>query len=216
MRVTVKNAALVREDHLRASGASGVIRKGNGVQIVYGPRVSVIRSKLEDYMSRLPSDRGALDGALILYSHASGTVVPLEEVGDDAFAEHILGEGIAVEPKEGALYAPCDGRVESVAAARHAVNLISDEGLEILLHVGIDTVKLDGKGFEWRVGAGDRVRRGEVLMTFDPDFIRSSGYRAVIPMVICNADGRRVAACAEGAVSAGDTILRVEEKNENV
>ena len=218
LRVTVRNAALVREDLLSASGASGVLRKGDGVQIIYGPRVSVIRSHLEDYMSRLPSGEKREEGSagVRLYAHASGTVVPLEEVGDDAFAEHILGEGIAVEPNAGTLFAPCDGRVESIAAGRHAVNLISDEGMEILLHVGIDTVKLGGKGFEWRVGAGDCVKRGEALMTFDPDAIRSAGYRAVIPMVICNADERRVIACAEGLVAAGDVILRVEEKNENV
>jgi PTS system D-glucosamine-specific IIC component len=213
LRVTVKNSDVVQDEMLRKSGASGVIRKGNGVQIIYGPKVSVIRSRLEDYMHAGGTERSYAErvneGAVVLYAHAKGRIVPLENVGDDAFAERILGDGVAIDPTEGKLFAPCDGRIEGVAESLHAVNLVSDTGYEILLHVGIDTVKLGGEYFCAHVKAGDTVKRGDLLLSFETEKIRDAGYSTVIPMVVCNADGADVSPLAEGTVGLQDRVLRI-------
>ena len=225
LRVTVKESGKVDEGLLRASGASGVIRKGNGVQIVYGPQVSVVKSRLDDFWDTEASNHledttfGQTEerddqteakrlAPTTLCAHVKGTVVPLANVSDEVFATGVLGNGIAIDPSEGKLFAPCDGRVESIAETGHAINLISSQGAEILLHVGIDTVKLGGKHFEVRVKDGQEVKAGDLLLTFDPDGIRSAGYSAVTPMVVCNTDDyQSVTPCASGEVTVGQKIL---------
>ena len=183
LRVTVNDASKVMDDMLKASGASGVIHKGNGVQVIYGPKVSVIKSDLEDFIDSPYSDdpdsiigtekasdkieeKPQTEGAentetngktITLYSHMNGTAVKLEDVEDEVFSQKILGEGAAVEPSEGKLYAPCDGKIDSVFDTKHAVNMVSDDGVEILLHIGIDTVKLGGQYFEAHVSDGQEV-----------------------------------------------------------
>ncbi|MGN0588845.1 MAG: glucose PTS transporter subunit IIA, partial [Ruminiclostridium sp.] len=208
LRVTVKKAGLVNDSLLKESGASGVIHKGNGVQIVYGPQVSVIKSKLDDFMttdyadnpdSIIAEGKTALaeektaetkgkqaENEIILYSHLKGKVIPLEKVEDEVFSQKILGEGIAVEPSEGKLYAPCDGVIESVFDTRHAVSITSDSGAEILLHIGIDTVKLEGRYFKAHIENGQRVKKGDLLISFDMEKIRGEGFKLTTPMIICN------------------------------
>ena len=161
LRVTVSNPDLVQDSLLRESGASGVIHKGNGVQVIYGPQVSVVKSNLEDFLDMVDSDsvdillgesvfeapkqenktnKSGL-GVMELYAHMNGAVVLLENVEDEAFYSKVLGDGIAIEPAEGKLYAPCDGKVGMVFDTKPAINLVSKDGCEILLHIGIDTVK---------------------------------------------------------------------------
>ena len=231
LRVTVKNPDLVKDRLLKESGASGVIHKGNGVQVVYGPRVSVVKSNLEDFMQTAEADD--LDSVLgeaqpvkeektetksekpaeskkeiTLYSHLNGTVVPIENVEDDVFSQKILGEGIAVEPSEGKLYSPCNGTVDGVFDTKHAVNLVSEEGTEILLHIGIDTVKLDGKYFEAHVEDGQKIKKGDLLITFDMDKIREAGFKLTTPMIICNTDDySSFKALAEGGIKSGDKLF---------
>lgn len=232
LRVTVRDASLVTDSLLKESGASGVIHKGNGVQAVYGPRVSVIKSNLEDFMASPAAENpdSVLGGSaavcekpaagsektedaakkITLYSHMNGTVVPLENVEDDVFSQKLLGDGIAVEPSDGRLYSPCDGRIESIFDTKHAVNIVSDDGAEILLHIGIDTVKLGGKYFEAHVSAGQRVKRGDLLITFDTGEIRQAGYKLTTPMIICNADDySSFEALMQGNTAAGDALLRI-------
>lgn len=239
LRVTVKEGALVREEKLKESGASGVIRKGDGVQVIYGPRVSVIKSDLEDYLEagieeiseeeekpqeealpekktteephqRQEAAQKKSDFSAELFSPLSGTVLPLEEVPDEAFSGKILGEGAAVEPIEGRLYAPCDGRVETVFDTRHAINLVSSEGAEILLHIGIDTVKLGGKFFEAHVSDGQEIRKGDLLITFDIEEIRKAGYKTITPIIVCNSeDYGLVEAVKSGEIKAGERIIGV-------
>ena len=227
LRVTVKDGALVSEDRLKASGASGVIRKGNGVQVIYGPRVSVIKSDLEDYLERdiedIPQEeeeppRAEMpekaekkpSGTIELFSPLSGTVLPLEEVEDEAFSSKVLGEGAVVEPTEGRLYAPCDGRIETVFDTRHAINIVSAEGAEILLHIGIDTVKLGGKFFEAHVSEGQEIRKGDLLITFDIEEIRKAGFKTTTPFIICNSEEYgEVRAVKGGAIKAGESIIRI-------
>ncbi len=230
LRVTVNEPGLVQDALLRESGASGVIRKGNGVQVIYGPQVSVVKSNLEDFLDTPDADdpdallEGSAPGGspeekrteprsagkLTLYSHASGRLVPLEEIPDEAFSTKVLGEGAAVEPSEGRLCAPCDGRIDMVFATKHAVNMVSPEGCEILLHVGIDTVKLGGKYFEAHVRDGQEVRRGDLLITFDIEKIRAAGYKTVTPMVVCNTeDYGSVRAVSSGEIAAGEKIIEI-------
>lgn len=228
LRVTVKDSALVTDSFLKESGASGVIRKGNGVQVIYGPQVSVIKSKFEDFLDSPeadgteeiigaePSVKAAKEekkpkkAAGTLCSHLKGRVVPLENVEDDVFSGKILGEGVAVEPSEGKLYAPCDCTVESVFDTKHAVSLTSDDGCEILLHIGIDTVKLGGRFFTAAVKDGQRVKKGDLLITFDIDGIRKAGYKVTTPMIICNSNNySSIEVTASGIVKAGDNILRI-------
>ncbi len=222
LRVTVRDAEKVSKGTLQQSGASGVILKGNGVQVIYGPRVSVIKSNLEDYMEADievepiddidtdESDRKEGDPET-LCAHMNGKVVLITEVNDEAFAEKVLGDGVAIEPIEGKLYAPCNARVESVFDTGHAINLISDKGCEILLHIGIDTVKMKGKYFKSHVSNGDTVKKGDLLISFDIDAIKNAGYDITTPMVICNSDEySNISVKSNGAVKAGDTLIELE------
>lgn len=237
LRVTVNDASKVMDDMLKASGASGVIHKGNGVQVIYGPKVSVIKSDLEDFIDSPYSDdpdsiigtEGASDKteekpqtegaentetngkAIILYSHMNGTAVKLEDIEDEVFSQKILGEGAAVEPSEGKLYAPCDGKIDSVFDTKHAVNMVSSEGVEILLHIGIDTVKLGGQYFEAHVSDGQEVKKGDLLISFDMDKIKAAGYKVTTPIIIGNTDDyASVEPVAQNSVSAGDMILKIK------
>ena len=237
LRVTVNDASKVMDDMLKASGASGVIHKGNGVQVIYGPKVSVIKSDLEDFIDSPYSDdpdsiigteeasdkteeKPQTEGAentetngktITLYSHMNGTAVKLEDVEDEVFSQKILGEGAAVEPSEGKLYAPCDGKIDSVFDTKHAVNMVSSEGVEILLHIGIDTVKLGGQYFEAHVSDGQEVKKGDLLISFDMDKIKAAGYKVTTPIIIGNTDDyASVEPVAQNSVSAGDMILKIK------
>lgn len=226
LRVTVKDASLVGEAILKESGASGVIRKGNGVQIIYGPKVSVVKSKLEEFMDTPESDnldnlvaesvvrdvQNESEGkAETLCAHVSGKAVPLESVGDEVFSTKILGDGCAVEPEEGRLYSPCDGKVEGIFDTKHAVNLTSDSGAEILLHIGIDTVKLGGKYFKSFVKQGQSVKKGDLLITFDMDGIKRDGYKLTTPMIVCNSGSyKRIRSAVKGKIGAGEKLLELD------
>lgn len=233
LRITVVDSGKITDSLLKQSGASGVIRKGNGIQVIYGPQVSVVKSKFEDFLDTPQSDKvdEILGGATeqpaqqkaekqnasnssdttILYAHLNGTVVPLSEVEDEAFATGILGEGIAIEPSEGKLYAPCDAKVEGVLDTKHAVNLVTESGCEILMHIGIDTVKLGGKYFETHVTEGQNVRKGDLLVSFDIQKIHEAGYKTTTPMVVCNSDDfNELKTLATGVVRAEEKIIEVK------
>ena len=222
LRITVKDAQKVSKHTLQQSGASGVILKGNGVQVIYGPRVSVIKSNLEDYIEANievdPIDGFDTDepdtkegNHETLCAHMNGKVVLITEVRDEAFAEKVLGDGVAIEPNEGKLYAPCNARIESVFDTGHAINLISEKGCEVLLHIGIDTVKLKGKYFKSHVSNGDTVKKGDLLISFDIDAIKNAGYDITTPMVICNSDEySNISVKSNAAVKAGDILIELE------
>ena len=231
LRVTVINSELIQDDLLKESGASGVIHKGNGVQIIYGPQVSVVKSNLEDFLDTDESDNvnilvGETDSEVLkeknitntgkhqlieLYSHMNGTLVPLEDVEDEAFSSKVLGEGVAIEPIDGKLYAPCDGKVEMVFDTKHAVNIVSQEGCEILLHIGIDTVKLGGEFFEAHICDEQEIHKGDLLISFDIEKIRNAGYKTTTPMIICNTDDyNSVEIIAADSVSAAEKIVEIK------
>ena len=241
LRVTVLDSSLVDDGMLKASGASGVIHKGNGVQVIYGPKVSVIKSNLETFLEtpeaenldslfaaseaeapaeeiksdpeQKPAASAKADASaeiMTLAAHMNGTAIPLEEVEDEVFSQKILGEGVAIRPAEGKLYAPCDGTIETVFDTKHAVNMVSADGAEVLMHIGIDTVKLEGKYFEAHVTDGQQVKKGDLLVSFDMDAITAAGYKLTTPLLVCNADEyTAVTPVAQGSVSAGDAAIQI-------
>lgn len=226
LRCTVKDVALVKQDVLKASGASGVICKGDGVQVVYGPKVAVIKAKLEDYLENAPKTSAATAAPApatapaapaaaakdtVLYSCLNGTVVPLAEVKDEAFASGALGDGIAIEPTDGELVAPADGEISSTFETHHAVGMTTVDGAELLMHIGIDTVKLGGKHFTYLVSEGDKVKKGQPLIRFDLEAIKAEGYPVTTPLIVCNTDDyAAVAAKASGTVKQGDALLELK------
>ncbi len=240
LRTTVADGNLVDEELLKGTGAAGVIRKGNGVQIVYGPRVSNIKSNLEEFIesgsaAKLPSKEdyyGLLaavkaetetavetapaveakaEVSVMMLSPMAGIALPLKNVADAAFASEAMGKGIAIEPTVGEVVSPVNGKVVMVFGTKHAIGLESDEGVEILIHIGIDTVNLKGEGYTVHVAAGDYVEIGDKLIDFDIDFIKKSGYKVTTPIVITNtANYKKVEAIAEGTVDIGDPIVSVQ------
>ena len=220
LRCTVKDAALVRQDVLKASGASGVICKGNGVQVVYGPKVAVIKAKLEDYLENAPKTPAApatpapaasAAKDTVLSACLNGTVVPLADVKDEAFASGVLGDGIAIEPTDGELVAPADGEISSTFETHHAVGMTTADGAELLMHIGIDTVKLGGKHFTYLVNEGDKVKKGQPLIRFELEAIKAEGYPVTTPLIVCNTDDyAAVAAKASGTVKQGDALLELK------
>ena len=220
LRCTVKDAALVRQDVLKASGASGVICKGNGVQVVYGPKVAVIKAKLEDYLENAPKTPAATAAPApaapaakdtVLSACLNGTVVPLADVKDEAFASGALGDGIAIEPTDGELVAPADGEISSTFETHHAVGMTTADGAELLMHIGIDTVKLGGKHFTYLVNEGDKVKKGQPLIRFELEAIKAEGYPVTTTLIVCNTDDyAAVAAKASGTVKQGDALLELK------
>ena len=220
LRCTVKDVALVKQDVLKASGASGVICKGDGVQVVYGPKVAVIKAKLEDYLENAPKTpavtatpapaaHAAKD--TVLSACLNGTVVPLAEVKDEAFASGALGDGIAIEPIDGELVAPADGEISSTFETHHAVGMTTVDGAELLMHIGIDTVKLGGKHFTYLVNEGDKVKKGQPLIRFELEAIKAEGYPVTTPLIVCNTDDyAAVVAKASGTVKQGDALLELK------
>lgn len=220
LRCTVKDVALVKQDVLKASGASGVICKGDGVQVVYGPKVAVIKAKLEDYLENAPKTPAvtatpapAAPAAkdTVLSACLNGTVVPLADVKDEAFASGALGDGIAIEPTDGELVAPADGEISSTFETHHAVGMTTVDGAELLMHIGIDTVKLGGKHFTYLVNEGDKVKKGQPLIRFELEAIKAEGYPVTTPLIVCNTDDyAAVAAKASGTVKQGDALLELK------
>ncbi len=229
LRVTVLDSSKVSDAVLKQSGASGVIHKGNGVQVIYGPQVAVIKSNLEDFMDTPEADM--VDSATMdapaaaekpkskekmkdstLCAHMNGTVIPMEQVQDEAFAECALGQGVAIEPSEGRLYSPVNGVVENIFDTKHAIGILADDGADVLLHIGIDTVKLNGQYFKVNVVADQPVKKGDLLITFDMDAIKKAGYLLTTPMIICNTDEYSAVKpiLSGGEVAVGTPILEVK------
>ena len=219
LRCTVNDAALVKQDVLKASGASGVICKGNGVQVVYGPKVAVIKAKLEDYLESTPKNPVVAPSPAVapaakdtvLSACLNGTVVPLAAVKDEAFASGALGDGIAIEPTDGELVAPADGEISSTFETHHAVGMTTADGAELLMHIGIDTVKLGGKHFTYLINEGDKVKKGQPLIRFELEAIKAEGYPVTTPVIVCNTDDyAAVEAKASGTVKQGDALLELK------
>lgn len=233
LRCTVHKPELVNDDTLKATGASGVVHKGNGVQIIYGPRVTVVKSNLEDYLETAPDEEYVADK--VENTEAGSNVEEKENVGtkvvktvtisspitgkageitstpDEVFSNKMLGDGAVVTPEDAIVRAPEDGEVAFVFDTKHAVGFLTDSGISLLIHVGIDTVKLEGKGFESLVETGQKVKKGEPLLKLDLDFLKANAPSIVSP-VICSEmeDNQKIRLLKQGNVKAGDELFAVD------
>ncbi len=224
LRVGVVDGGMVDESILKQSGAAGVLRKGNNVQVIYGPRVSVIKSDLEEYLHNPAAvqpmrpqsvevneqkDEKAEVIREVFAAPIKGEAKLISETPDATFAEKMMGDGIVIFPQDGNLYAPCDAQIQFVFDTKHAIGLVSEQGVEILIHVGIDTVNLKGQGFHVLVENGQSVKKGAKLMEIDLQYIREHAPSDAIPLVFTNLGEHHLELLKLGTVSVGDELIRV-------
>lgn len=220
LRCTVFDADLVKDDLLRSTGASGVIHKGNGVQIIYGPRVTVIKSDLEDYLESVPEaetdgDTAQVLRSVVISSPIGGMASDLSTVPDEAFAGKAMGDGAAVLPADNVVRAPEDGQVIFVFETRHAIGFLTDSGISILIHVGIDTVSLNGEGFEALVTNGQKVKKGEPMLKLNLDYLKAHAPSVMTPILCTELNSnQRIRLLREGKIEAGEPLFAVDEYDE--
>ncbi|NLL74684.1 MAG: PTS transporter subunit EIIC [Erysipelothrix sp.] len=223
LRVTVIDADKVDEKILKVSGAAGVVKSGKAVQVVYGPQVSVIKSKIADFMENpVEVKKVVIEETVeevlevqagkneVIYAPITGEMKDMSETPDATFAQKMMGDGVVIFPSEGSVFAPFDGEVTFVFGTKHAIGLISDLGTEMLVHVGIDTVQLDGKGFEVFVNDGDKIKKGDILIKFDIDYLIENAPSLATPIVFTNLVDSTLNGIQFGKVVAGEEILTVE------
>ena len=256
LRVTVAEPERVRDDLLKQTDSRGIVKKGQGVQVIYGPHVTVIKAKLEEYLETAPNEFAAdvqndtasetgneaangvagdtdaqnsaqtqntenVDQAVkksekirktaIIYSPVNGIAADLSTAPDEGFAGKMMGDGAVVTPIEGTVYAPADGEVEFIFETKHAIGFQTDSGIPMLLHMGIDTVKLEGKGFEILVTEGQKVKMGEPMMKLDLEFLSANAPSLVSPILDTEPeDNQRIRLLANGEIKAGEPLFAVE------
>ena len=245
LRCTVHKAELVNDALLKSTGASGVIHKGNGVQIIYGPRVTVIKSNLEDYLETAPNVEYIADNAqdtdntqhasnkehasdntqpaptmeytaengIVIYSPVTGIAADITTAPDEAFAQKMMGDGAVVKPTDKIVCAPEDGEVSFVFDTKHAIGYVTDSGISMLIHMGIDTVKLNGDGFKVFVKNGQKMKKGEPLMELDLAFLNQQAPSMVSP-ILCTEleENQSIKLLAEGPVKAGEPLFEIINK----
>ena len=213
LRCTIKDPEKVQEALLKQSGSRGVILKGKGIQVIYGPQVAVLKTNLEAFLQTSAADQvnSQVSSGEEIKSPMNGTVIPLSEVPDAVFSSEMLGKGFGVEPSEGKAYAPVDGEVTTVFDTKHAIGLMSKHGVELLIHIGMDTVKLNGKGFDVKVKTGDQVKAGDLLAEFDMDLIKGEGYPVTTAVVVTNTDDcEEIGEVRTGAATKDTAVLTVK------
>ncbi len=234
LRCRVREGERVNVPLLKGTGASGVLHKGNNVQIIYGPNVTVIKSALEDYLKDAPDifietgetiideeakvkyDSGEGSGMMprktvVIAAPVTGTAGELDTAPDPAFAEGMLGEGAVIMPEEPLVCAPEDGTVVFVAETGHAIGFETDTGVSLLIHIGIDTVKLEGKGFNVRTEAGSRVKKGTPLLELDLEYLKQHATSMISPILCTETDKKyKVRMLRSGKISAGEPFLEVD------
>ena len=212
LRCTVFKPELVDDKLLKSTGASGVVHKGNGVQIIYGPRVTVIKSNLEDYLEKA-EERTAKKGTqtIVISSPVTGTAADLSTAPDEAFAAKMMGDGAVVTPEDAVVKAPEDGEVCFVFETKHAIGFLTDSGISLLLHMGIDTVKLNGEGFKVFVENGQKVKKGEPLMELDLAYLKAHTPSITSP-ILCTEleDNQKIRLLKEGHIQAGEGLFAID------
>ena len=217
LRVQIREKSKVNKKVFTATGASGVMEVGNNLQIVYGTQAAILCEQIKGVMRGEKRKMVAVsmenEMKEEIVSPADGTLMPLSSVEDKIFAEGMMGTGFALEPKDGNVYSPVNGRIENVFPTRHAIGIVSDEGKEILIHMGIDTVKMDGNGFEVLVQEGDMVESGQLLARMDLEKVKQAGHKATIMVVFTNLADYQLVLKKNGAVLKGEKeIVAFEEK----
>lgn len=227
LRVTVKDADKVgNAEQWKAEGAMGLVMKGQGVQAIYGPKADVLKSDIQDILDSgeiipetLPSQMTEAQQNTVhfkglteeVYSVADGQVVALEQVKDPVFAQKMMGDGFAVEPANGNIVSPVSGTVSSIFPTKHALGIVTEAGLEVLVHIGLDTVSLEGKPFTVHVAEGQKVAAGDLLVTADLDAIRAAGRETSTVVVFTNGDAiKSVKLEKTGSLAAKTAVAKVE------
>lgn len=227
LRVTVKDAEKVgNEEQWKAEGAMGLVMKGQGVQAIYGPKADVLKSDIQDVLDSgevipetLPSQMTAVQKAEAtfkgvtdeVHSVADGQVITIENVKDPVFSQKMMGDGFAVEPENGHIVSPVAGKITSIFPTKHALGLVTDNGLEVLVHIGLDTVSLEGKPFEVKVSEGQTVAAGDLLVEADLDAIHEAGRETTTVVVFTNADAiKSVTIQQTGQLAANAPVASVE------
>ena len=227
LRVTVKDAEKVgTEEQWKAEGAMGLVMKGQGVQAIYGPKADVLKSDIQDLLDSgevipetLPSQKVESAAAEVSYKGvteevetvADGQVIDLADVKDPVFSQKMMGDGFAVEPENGKIYSPVAGTVTSIFPSKHAIGLVTDNGLEVLVHIGLETVSLEGKPFEVHVSEGQKVAAGDLLVTADLEAIKEAGRETSTIVVFTNAAAiKSVTVEKLGQASAKTVVAKVE------
>ena len=231
LRCTVHKSELVDDNLLKSTGASGVVHKGNGVQVIYGPRVTVIKSNLEDYLETAPDEEytpsadaskestakaaekpeGKVVKTDTIYSPVNGTAADLSDTPDEAFAGRMMGDGAMVLPEDSEVRAPEDGEVSFVFETKHAIGFETASGLAMLLHMGIDTVNLNGEGFEVFVQNGDKVKKGDLLMKLNLEYLKSHAPSLASP-ILCTelTENQKIRLLKTGSIKAGEALFAVD------
>ena len=227
LRVTVKDADKVGDaEQWKAEGAMGLVMKGQGVQAIYGPKADVLKSDIQDILDSgeiipetLPSQMTEAQQNTVqfkglteeVYSVADGQVIALEQVKDPVFAQKMMGDGFAVEPANGNIVSPVSGTVSSIFPTKHALGIVTEAGLEVLVHIGLDTVSLEGKPFTVHVAEGQKVAAGDLLVTADLDAIRAAGRETSTVVVFTNAEAiKSVKLEQTGSLAAKTAVAKVE------
>ncbi|MFD2656067.1 glucose-specific PTS transporter subunit IIBC [Gracilibacillus thailandensis] len=217
LRVSVDDKGKVNKDRLKQLGASGVMEVGNNIQAIYGPVSDTIRGQMQDIMDgktptkkaepekeAVPSDNNVV-GDLDFVSPMQGEVMPLSEVPDQVFSQKMMGDGFAVKPSAGEIVSPVNGKIINIFPTKHAIGIEADNGTEILIHIGIDTVNLKGEGFTAKVAEGDEVKQGQTLMEVDLDFISNNAPSTVTPVIFTNlAEGQSIQLNKTGNINKED------------
>ena len=229
LRCTVYKPELVDDAALKATGASGVVHKGNGVQVIYGPRVAVVKSNLEEYLETAPNEEyipqqretveesskteesGNVINTIVISSPVNGTAADLSETPDEAFAGRMMGDGAMVVPEEDVIYAPEDGEVCFIFGTKHAIGYQTESGVTMLIHIGIDTVKLDGRGFEPLVNEGDQVKKGTPLMKVDLAYLKENAPSLATPVLCTELEAnQKIRLIANGSVKMGQPLFAID------
>lgn len=210
LRLTVADASLVQDAAVfKAAGAHGLVTNGNAFQVIVGMDVANVRDEFETLLSKGSGDVQPTK-KIRLQAPAEGTVIPLADMKDEAFASGSMGPGAAVIPDKGNVYAPDDAEVTMLFDTKHAIGLLTKDGVELLIHIGVDTVRLNGEGFTAHVQAGSKVKKGDKLVSFDKNLIEEKGYDTTIALLVTNSDRYRKVLAIPGKASLKDSCLELQ------
>lgn len=215
LRASVVDITKVSDGILKQSGAAAIVTQGNGVQIIYGPKASFIKSNLDEYLCNVLEDdffeeeNDVCFTSIQLYSVADGEVLPIEESCDEIFSNKLLGDGLMIKPENGLIVAPCDAVVKMIYPTKHAIGLLLDNGCEVLIHFGTDTVHLNGVGFDLFVNVQQRVKKGDLLWNADLPYIREHSISENILIVFTKLAEHTIIEKEYGIIKRGDMILNV-------
>ncbi|MBS4534328.1 glucose PTS transporter subunit IIA [Clostridium sp. D2Q-14] len=234
LRLNLYDSSIVDKKRLKNLGASGIMDAGGeNIQVIFGTESNQLKEEIKDIMSvgdtqaiKIKDDNNlseksttnkscktpiSTEGEIILKSPLSGKLIKIENVPDETFAQKFLGDGIAIDPTSGTITAPISGKIAQLFETKHAIGIITNEGIEILIHIGIDTVQLKGEGFKSFVSQGDTVKAGDKLIEFDLDFVKNKAKSMITPVIITNInDFKDFEVLPEGKVNNNENLLRIK------